>query len=76
MLAVADREGVARVRSRDGRVYVLRPERIEARKKTDWATFARTRRAQLKTLFPEGPVLTAGQTRAFDRLFAADGALL
>lgn len=76
VLAAADRDGLARVRSRDGRLYVLRPEKAVAKKKTNWVTFAQARRAGLKTLFPDGPVLTADETRAFDRLLAADGTLL
>jgi hypothetical protein len=76
VLAAADRDGVARVCSRDGRTYVLRPEKSAARTKAGWPAFARTRRAALKSLFPQGPVLTADQTRAFDRLLAADGSLL
>lgn len=76
VLAAADRDGLARVRTRDGRLYVLRPEEIVAKKKTGWSAFARARRAGLRTLFPDGPVMTAGQTRTFDRLLAADGTLL
>ena len=76
VLAAADRDGLAHVRSRDGRLYVLRPEKIVTKKKTDWSAFARARRAGLKALFPEGPVLTPDQARAFDRLLAADGTLL
>lgn len=76
VLAAADRDGLARVRSRDGRLYVLRPEKIAAKKKTNWSAFARARRAGLRTLFPDGPVLTTDQARTFDRLLAADGTLL
>jgi hypothetical protein len=76
VLAAADRDGLARVRSRDGRLYVLRPEKIAAKKKTNWSAFARARRAGLRPLFTDGPVLTADQARTFDRLLAADGTLL
>ena len=76
VLAAADRDGLARVRSRDGRLYVLRPEKVVSKKKTDWAAFARARRAGLKALFPDGPVLTSEQARTFDRLLATDGTLL
>jgi hypothetical protein len=76
VLAAADRDGLARVRSRDGRLYVLRPEKVMAKKKTSWSTFARARRAGLKALFPDGPVLTTEQARAFDRLLVADVTLL
>ena len=76
VLAAADRDGLARVRSRDGRLYVLRPEKIVSRKETNWAAFARARRTGLKTLFPDGPVLSSPQSRVFDRLLASDGTLL
>lgn len=76
VLAAADRDGVARVRSRDGRLYVLRPEKKAPTRETNWATFARARRAGLQTLFPDGPVLSGKQARTFDRLLASDGTLL
>jgi hypothetical protein len=76
VLAAADRDGLAHVRSRDGRLYVLRPEKQPAKQKAGWAAFARNRRAGLKSAFPDGPVLTASQARAFDRLLAADGPVL
>lgn len=75
VLAVVDRDGVARVRTRDGRVYVLRPEKAEAGKKTDWSAFARARREKMAALFPEGPALNGMQVRAFDRLLASEGSL-
>ena len=76
VLAAADHDGVARVRSRDGRVYVVRPEKVAARKGADWASFARARQAGLKKLFPDGPIMTAAQVKDFDRLLANDGPLL
>jgi len=64
------------VRSRDGRLYAVRPEVVLPAKKTGWTAFARNRRAGLAQLFPDGPVMTAAQAGTFDRLLAADGALL
>ncbi len=49
VLAAADRDGVARVRSRTGRTYAVRPETTVA-PKTDWAAFAQERRAALARL--------------------------
>jgi hypothetical protein len=74
ILAAANQDGVARVRGRDGRVYVVRPEPIAVRKRTGCASFARSRRAGLKKSFPDGPVMTAVQIRDFDRLVATDRA--
>lgn len=76
VLAAADRDGLARVRSRDGRLYVLRPEKITPTKSTGWAAFTRARRVGLRALFPDGPIMTAAQARTFDRLLADDGSLL
>lgn len=76
VLAAADRDGLARVRSRDGRLYVLRPEKSASRKETSWAGFARARRIGLQTLFPTGPVVSGLQARRFDELLASDGTLL
>jgi len=76
VLAAADHDGAARVRSRDGRLYVLRPDVQRPVKTTGWAAYARRRRASLKRLFPGGPVMTSDQARAFDRLLADDGTLL
>jgi hypothetical protein len=49
VLAAADRDGVARVRSRTGRTYAVRPESVAA-PKTDWAAFAQERRAAIRKL--------------------------
>ena len=76
VLAAADRDGVARVRSRDGRLYVLRPEKIVRGKETSWAAFARARRVGLQTLFPDGPIASTTQARTFDHLLASDGPIL
>lgn len=76
VLAAADHDGVARVRSRDGRTYSLRPENAPPASETGWAAYARSRQAGLKKLFPDGPVMTADQARTFDRLLADDASLL
>ena len=44
---------------------------ISAKKKTTWSAYARARRASLKALFPDGPVLIAKQTRTLDCLLTA-----
>lgn len=69
VLAAADRDGVARVRSRTGRSYALRPEPASAGK-TDWAAFAVRRRAALRQLGmrPIGPKLAA----ELDRLITGE----
>ncbi|MBP7141077.1 MAG: hypothetical protein KBA71_04165 [Opitutaceae bacterium] len=46
VLAAADRDGVARVRSRTGRSYSVRPE-LPPTTTPDWAGFAERRRAAL-----------------------------
>ena len=74
VLAAADRDGVARVRSRNGRVYSVKPEATAA-KKVDWLEFVEQRRAALKRHFPDGPIMTPAQTKTFDRLLADDGVL-
>ena len=48
-----------------------RVDSMVVKKKTKWSAYARARRASLKALFPEGPVLTTAQTRKLDRLLAA-----
>ena len=76
VLAAADRDGLARVRSRSGRLYVLRPERIKTEKLPTWAAFAQNRRIGMQTLFPHGPVVSATQERTFGHLLSSDGTLL
>ena len=75
VIAVADRDGLAVVRGRDGRAYDVRP-RAKAAHKPDWAAFIAHRRRRLKALFPEGPIMTCAQAQEFDRLLADDGPLL
>jgi hypothetical protein len=74
VLAAADRDGVARVRSRNGRTYSIKPEAAPARK-VDWEEFVRRRRAALKKHFPDGPIMTREQAAKFDELLAGDGVL-
>ena len=76
VLAAADRDGVTRIRSRDGRLYVLRPEKKVSKKETNWAAFARARQIGLRTIFQDGPILSVAQARTFNRLLASDGTLL
>lgn len=75
VLAAADRDGVARVRSRTGRTYAVKPETVAA-PKTDWAAFAQERRMWLKKHFPDGPIMTREQAANFDRLLADDRSVL
>ncbi|MEO6245087.1 MAG: hypothetical protein ABIQ12_06600 [Opitutaceae bacterium] len=49
-----------------------RVDSIVAKKMTTWSAYARARRANLKTLFPDGPILTAAQSRKLDRFLADD----
>ena len=75
VIAVADRDGLAVVRGRDGRAYDVRP-RATAAQKPDWAAFLVHRRRRLEALFPEGPIMSRAQAQEFDRLLADDGSLL
>lgn len=76
VLAAADHHGVARVRSRDGRTYAIRPEAPAAGRKPDWKRFVREHRAWRKQLYPEPLAWTREQIRELDRLTASDGRLL
>ncbi len=69
VLAAADRDGVARVRSRTGRRYSVRPE-AKARTDVDWAGFAARRRAALEA---RGlPRVSRPAAREIDRLLAGE----
>ena len=74
VLAAADRDGVARVSSRNGRRYLVRPDSAPP-KQVDWGAFVERRRAALKKHFPDGPIMTRKQAEVFDRLIAEDGLL-
>lgn len=69
VLAAADRDGVACVRSRTGRRYSLRPETNTA-PRVDWAAFASRRRAALETR--NLPHIDRSSAREIDRLLAGD----
>ena len=69
VLAAADRDGVARVRSRAGRRYALRPETV-ATTSVDWMAFADSRRAALgRRNFPR---IERAAAREIDRLLAGE----
>ncbi len=76
VLAAVDRDGVARIQSRDGRLYVMSREKAKSKKETHWAAFAQHRARQLRTIFPDGPVISANEARSFDDLLASNGTLL
>lgn len=75
VLAAADRDGVARVRSRNGRTYAVKPESTTTQK-PDWTGFAQQRRLWLKKHFPNGPIMTGEEAANVDRLIADDRPLL
>lgn len=69
VLAAADRDGVARVRSRAGRSYAVRPEPPPATT-PDWAGFAERRRTALAR---SGQTLIGTRLAAkIDRLIAGE----
>ncbi|MBI2497598.1 MAG: hypothetical protein HYV75_06685 [Opitutae bacterium] len=49
VLAAADRDGVARVRSRNGRIYSVKPD-VAPTGKPDWTGFAQQRREAIRKL--------------------------
>ena len=65
VLDAADKEGVARVRRRDGRVYSIQPEST-ARKVISLPDFAARRRA----IFPK--MIPAAQVRKVDKLIRGE----
>jgi hypothetical protein len=75
VLAAADRDGVARIRQRNGQAYSIRPEPKVVKKTANWPKFARDQRTWLKQNYT-GPVLTREQTTELDRLIAGDDRLL
>lgn len=69
VLAAADRDGVARVRSRNGRTYSVKPE-APASGKVDWDAFVARRRAALKRL--KMPPISNAAAAELDRLIAGE----
>jgi hypothetical protein len=65
VLDAADKDGLARVRRRDGRAYTVRPE-MTARRITALPDL----RARLKKIFPKP--IPAAQVAAVDRLIAGE----
>jgi hypothetical protein len=65
VLDAADKEGVVRVKRRDGRLYSLRPE-TTAKKITALPDF----RGRLKRMFPKS--IPASQASLVDRLIAGE----
>lgn len=64
VLEAADRDGVARIKRRDGRVYLVRPVIAESARITALPDFA----ARRKAIFPKA--IPAAQVRQADRLIA------
>jgi hypothetical protein len=69
VLAAADRDGVARVRSRNGRTYSVKPEAPQA-SKVDWEAFVNQRRAAIKRLGM--PRISRADAAKLDRLIAGE----
>jgi hypothetical protein len=69
VLDVCDREGVARIRRRDGRTYTMRPEQAPAGK-VAWRKLVSEHRARIVRIFPEP--LTKKQTGLVDEMIAGE----
>lgn len=69
VLAAADRDGVARVRSRNGRRYLVKPDASQA-PKIDWDRFVAERRAAIKRL--NMPRISRTDAAALDRIIAGE----
>jgi len=65
VLDAADKEGVVRVKRRDGRAYSIQPEARPER-----VTALPDFRARIKKIFPQP--LSKAHTRLFDRLLAGE----
>ena len=65
VLDAADKEGVVRIKRRDGRVYSLQPEKIEKR-----ITSVPDFRARARKIFPRP--IPASQVAVVDRLIAGE----
>ena len=75
VLAAADRDGVARIRQRNGRAYAIRPEVAPAKKAANWPEFLRQHRVWLKQTYAK-PAFSRAELTEIDRLIADDGRLL
>lgn len=69
VLAAADRDGVARVRSRNGRTYSVKPDVFVAAK-VDWPSFVQSRRVALERLGM--PRISKREAAVMDRLIAGE----
>ena len=69
VLDACDKEGVVRVRRRDGRRYTLRPEE-EPPRKVEWVKLWKEHRARIKKIFPKP--IPQEQVDAVDRLIAGE----
>ena len=65
VLDAADREGVARIKRRDGRIYSIQPE-AQAARKIELPDF----RARMNKIFPKP--ISKTQARMFDKLLAGE----
>jgi len=65
VLDAADKEGIARVKRRDGRIYTISPE-ATSKKISVLPDF----RARIKKIFPQG--ISKAEARLFDRLLAGE----
>lgn len=69
VLAAADRDGVARVRSRNGRTYSVKPD-VSGAAKVDWQGFVQSRRAAVDRLGM--PRISRREAAVLDRLIAGE----
>lgn len=69
VLAAADRDGIARVRSRNGRTYSVKPERSTAAR-VDWDDFVQRRRAAIARL--NMPRISRAEAAVLDRVIAGE----
>ena len=76
VLAAAKRDGVARVRQRNGEMFAVRPLPPPAKGPPDWKGFVRKHREWLKRTYPVPSVWPMRQVEELDRLIASDGRLL
>ena len=76
VLDAAVRDGVARVRRRDGRSFAIRPEEPGVEKRPDWKQFVREHHAWRKKLNPKPLAWTKEQVEELNRMIAGDGRIL
>ena len=69
VLDTCDREGAVRVKRRDGRSYIVRPDAAAARK-VPWRRLVAEHRARIARIFPEP--LPEAQVRLVDLLVAGE----